>query len=104
MVFIETPTFRRQAHELLPEHELRNIQSLLIVSPNAGDVIKDTGGLRKLRWKGSGRGKSGGIRIIYYYHVSTSRVFLMFVYPKAVQDDLTPRQTREIRKMIKEIV
>jgi mRNA-degrading endonuclease RelE of RelBE toxin-antitoxin system len=104
MVFIETPTFVKQAFGELPDDELRHVQALLIARPRAGVPIPGTGGVRKLRWKGSGRGKRGGVRIIYYWHVPKGRVYLLFMYPKNVRDDLTPQQTEALRKAVKEIV
>lgn len=104
MVFVETPTFRKQARGELPDEELRHIQKLLIASPRAGVLIRGTDGLRKLRWRGSGRGKKGGSRIIYYWHAPKSRVYLLFMYPKSVQDDLTPQQAEALRNAVKEIV
>lgn len=104
MVSIETPTFMKQAFGELPDEELRHIQALLIARPRAGVPIRGTGGVRKLRWRGLGRGKRGGLRIIYYWHVPKSRVYLLLMYPKNVQDDLTPQQAETLRKAVKEIV
>ena len=104
MVFIETPTFVNQASGVLSDEELRHIQALLIVRPRAGAPIHGTGGVRKLRWRGAGRGKRGGLRIIYYLHVPKSRLYLLFMYPKSVRDDLSPRQVEALRKAVKEIV
>ena len=88
----------------MSDDELRDIQALLILRPRAGAPIQGTGGIRKLRWKGSGRGKRGGLRILYYWHVSKSRIYLLLMYPKNVQDDLTPQQAEILRKAVKEIV
>lgn len=104
MVFVETPTFVKQALEDLPDDELRQVQALLIARPRAGDAIHGTGGVRKLRWKGAGRGKRGGVRIIYYQHAPRSRIYLLLMYPKNVQDDLTQDQSATLRKLVKEIV
>ncbi|MDQ7781521.1 MAG: type II toxin-antitoxin system RelE/ParE family toxin [Desulfomonilaceae bacterium] len=104
MVFVETPMFVKQALEELPDDELRQIQALLFAGPTAVDPIHGTGGVRKLRWKGSGRGKRGGVRIIYYWHAPKSRIYLLLMYPKNVQDDLTRDQIATLRKLVKEIV
>ena len=104
MVFIETPAFRKKAFGELPDEELRHVQTLLIARPRAGAPIPGTGGVRKLRWRGLGRGKRGGLRIIYYRHAPKSRVYLLLMYPKNVQDDLTPQQAEALRKAVKEIV
>ncbi|MFH1117671.1 MAG: type II toxin-antitoxin system RelE/ParE family toxin [Pseudomonadota bacterium] len=104
MVFVETPTFVKQALEYLPDDELRQVQAALIAGPRAGDPIRGAGGVRKLRWKGAGRGKRGGVRIIYYRHAAGSRIYLLLMYPKNVQDDLTQDQIATLRKLVKEIV
>lgn len=104
MVFIETPTFVKQALGELPDDELRKVQALLIATPQAGDPIHGTGGVRKLRWKGSGRGKRGGVRIIYYWQAPKSRIYLLLMYPKNVQDNLTQDQIAALREAVKEIV
>jgi mRNA-degrading endonuclease RelE of RelBE toxin-antitoxin system len=70
MVIIETPIFTRIIKEIMSDDEYRELQEALVNRPNSGDLIKKSGGLRKVRWKLQGRGKSGGIRVIYYWMVS----------------------------------
>ena len=67
MIFIESSLFTRQVLELLPDDEYSELQKALSRHPDAGDLIRGTGGLRKLRWKRPGTGKSGGVRVIYYW-------------------------------------
>ena len=67
MIFIETAIFTKDLVKLLPDDEYRMLQHNLVIRPIAGSLIKGTGGLRKIRWKSSGKGKSGGLRIMYYY-------------------------------------
>ncbi len=74
MVFIETPTFTRIITSLLTDDEFREMQSKLISEPDAGDLIAHGGGIRKLRWKKQGTGKSGGIRVIYYWVVDDNQI------------------------------
>jgi mRNA-degrading endonuclease RelE of RelBE toxin-antitoxin system len=64
--FIETPVFTRQITTLLDDADYRQLQVTLALKPGAGDIIRGSGGLRKVRWAVRGRGKSGGIRVIYY--------------------------------------
>ena len=104
MVFVETPTFMKQAFGALPDEELRQVQKLLMARPDAGDTIHGTGGVRKLRWKGVGHGKRGGLRIIYYWYPPKSQVYLLLMYPKNVQDDPTSQQADALRRIVKEIV
>jgi DNA-binding transcriptional regulator YiaG len=67
MVFIETPVFTRQVQELLSDEAYSAFQWYLALNPGAGDVIRDTGGLRKVRWSVAGSGKRGGVRVIYFH-------------------------------------
>lgn len=66
-VFFETSVFTRRVTELLSDYEYAELQRTLVANPNAGDVIPGSGGLRKIRWAAQGRGKRGGVRIIYYH-------------------------------------
>ena len=100
MVIMETSIFTRQIREMLPDEEYRFLQIELINRPESGKVIPRSGGLRKLRWSVEGRGKRGGIRIIYYRFVSQENILLLFAYPKNVQDDLTEDQLRQLRKIV----
>lgn len=100
MEFIETAIFTKYAPELLLGDEYRELQSFLIIRPDAGPVITGSGGLRKLRWAGSGRGKRGGVRVIYYWLTTEERVYLIFIYPKNAQDDLTDKQLRTLRTIV----
>jgi hypothetical protein len=100
MVIIETPIFTRRIQELIPKEEYRLLQLHLVNKPEAGKVIQGSGGLRKLRWAAGGHGKSGGIRVIYYWVVSHDTILLLYAYPKSKQDDLTPEQLQQIRKVV----
>ena len=100
MVFIETPVFTAQIVELLSDDDYGAFQRDLANHPEAGDIIKGTGGLRKIRVAAKGHGKSGGARVIYYHFVSASRVAMIFAYPKNEQDNLTPTQKSALRKVI----
>lgn len=74
MIFIETDIFTEDCKELLSDDEYREFQQYLADNPTAGDVIQRTGGLRKVRWVSRGKGKRGGIRIIYYYKMDVSHI------------------------------
>lgn len=69
-------------------------------NPEAGDVIPDTGGLRKLRWGRQGMGKRGGARVVYFYHDDEMPLFLLLIYAKAQQEDMTPDQKRQARMLV----
>lgn len=79
------------------------LQNLLMNHPEAGDLIPDTGGLRKLRFADQrrGKGKRGGLRVIYYWWITGLQFWLFTLYDKDEMDDLTPRQRRVLRGMIK---
>lgn len=71
--------------------------------PDAGDLIKDGGGIRKIRWKRAGTGKSGGIRVIYYWLTEDDQFLMLVAYPKSVKDSLTDKETAILRKLVKEL-
>lgn len=102
MVIIETPIFTRQLAATLDDDEYRRLQQNLTEHPDAGKIIPGSGGLRKLRWSAEGRGKRGGSRLIYYWFTEQGTLLLLFIYPKNVQDDLTPDQLRQLRKIVEE--
>jgi len=102
MQFIETSVFTRQVTALLADDDYRQLQAALSVRPDAGSIIPHSGGLRKMRWALAGRGKRGGVRIIYYWVVAQERTLMLFMYPKNVQDDLTPQQLKVLRTIIEE--
>jgi hypothetical protein len=65
-----------------------------------GAIIPQSGGLRKIRWSMSGRGKRGGIRAIYYWVMAENQILMLFMYPKSVKDDLTPQQLKVLREIV----
>ena len=103
MVFIETSIFTKELVKLLSDDEYRILQHNLVIRPTAGSLIKGTGGLRKIRWKSSGKGKSGGLRIIYYYD-PPDKIYMLFPYKKSDQEDLTPAQVKTLSKLVKEFL
>lgn len=97
MIFVETPIFTSLLHDLLTDIEYSEFQQFLVVDPHAGDVIKDTGGLRKVRWAAGGKGKRGGVRVIYYFVDEADQIRLLLIYKKGIQDDLTPAQRKQLK-------
>jgi hypothetical protein len=102
--FRETAIFTRDVIALLSDEEYAELQGVLIVQPDAGDVIPGTGGLRKLRWsqKRRGKGKRGGVRVIYYWYVSGSLIYMLLAYSKDDQDDLTTAEKRLLARLVAE--
>jgi hypothetical protein len=99
---VETSIFSRQVQALLSDEEYRQLQMTLVLHPDKGSVIPGSGGLRKTRWSLAGRGKRGGVRIIYYWAVVQDKILMLFMYAKNEQDDLTPEQLKVLRKLIEE--
>jgi mRNA-degrading endonuclease RelE of RelBE toxin-antitoxin system len=102
MRFIETPIFTREVRSFFQDEEYRALQLALLLRPEQGVIIPDTGGLRKLRWGLKGKGKRGGCRVIYYWDEKHETFYMLLVYPKNRQEDLTPAQRRMLRKLIQE--
>jgi mRNA-degrading endonuclease RelE of RelBE toxin-antitoxin system len=102
MVILETSIFTKQIQMFLSDDEYRLLQAMLVERPDSGVVIPHSGGLRKIRWSAKGHGKSGGVRAIYYWLVSDERILMLFLYPKNIQDNLTPQQIKVLRQIIEE--
>lgn len=103
MEFIETPTFTRLVTALLSDDEYRELQDVLVEDPERGDLIKGGGGIRKLRHAVRGRGKSGGVRVIYYWVKDDHLIYMLVAYPKSKKDNLTDRETTLLRDFVKEL-
>ena len=103
MIFIETSIFTKEIQKLLPDDEYRILQQNLMIRPSAGSLIKGSSGLRKIRWKSPGEGKRGGLRIIYYWE-PPDRIYMLFPYKKAEQEDLTQAQIKVLSKLVKEFL
>jgi mRNA-degrading endonuclease RelE of RelBE toxin-antitoxin system len=101
MIFVETRVFSRQRREHLDDEQFRALQNALLENPTAGRRMPRTGGLRKLRWSGEGRGKRGGVRLIYFYLEAREVILLLLLYPKNVQDDLSPEQERKLIEVVR---
>ncbi|WP_239986773.1 type II toxin-antitoxin system RelE/ParE family toxin [Fastidiosibacter lacustris] len=99
LIFIETDIFTEDVKALLSDDEYAEFQSYLAENPLIGDVIQQTGGLRKVRWSAKGKGKQGGVRVIYYYVLPDSQIRLLLIYQKGKQDDLTPEQKKILRQL-----
>jgi mRNA-degrading endonuclease RelE of RelBE toxin-antitoxin system len=102
MIFIETPLFTKLIKDLLSDEEYRLLQQTVLLRPEAGDLIRGSGGLRKIRWNTPGSGKRGGLRVIYFWDVSENTIYMLLPYKKSKQEDLTPEQLKVLRKLIKE--
>ncbi len=100
MVIIETSIFTNKITTILNDEEYRGLQNVLLAMPGAGDLIQGSGGIRKIRWGASGRGKRGGARIIYYWANNHDQIFMLFAYAKNERDDLTKDQLSTLREIV----
>jgi len=102
MRFVETPIFTRVATRLLDDESYRHLQSSLMCRPEQGAIISGAHGARKIRWARQGQGKRGGLRVIYYWAAREAAFYMLYVYTKSDQGDLTPRQARVLGELIRE--
>ena len=96
LTVVETSVFARRAEKLLSAEEHEELLFFLALHPRSGDEIPGTGGVRKVRYAARGKGKSGGVRIIYYFFDEDNPLYAIFLYGKNEQANLTPKQKREV--------
>lgn len=89
MVFVETSVFSKLLGNYLSDEEYRQLQNHLIERPDAGALLKNSGGVRKVRWRAGGKGKSGGVRVIYYWAKADEQTFFLTLYGKGEKEDLS---------------
>jgi hypothetical protein len=96
LTVVETSAFARRAEKLLSTEEHEELLFFLALHPQSGDEIPGTGGVRKVRYAARGKGKSGGVRVIYYFFDEANPLYAIFLYGKNEQANLTPEQKREV--------
>lgn len=101
---VELPEFIRSSDKILTIQQRLSIINHLAMHPLSGDIIQGTGGIRKLRWSAQGRGKSGGVRVIYYYHNETIPLFLLTVFGKGEKANLTKNERNELTKFTSRLI
>src|SRR5713226_3202818 len=99
----ETHTFLRQADDVWSDDEREAFVDFSARNPEAGDIIRDGGGVRKVRWGRQGTGKRGGARVIYFFHDLDTPLYLLLVYAKAVRTDLSPDAKKAVREFAERI-
>jgi mRNA-degrading endonuclease RelE of RelBE toxin-antitoxin system len=95
----ETPLFIRQAEGVWDADEREAFVDFIARNPEAGDLIPETGGVRKIRWARAGTGKRGGTRVVYFYHDGNRPLYLLMIYAKARKEDLTADEKKTVRKL-----
>lgn len=101
---VELPEFIRRADKLLHDAEREELIRHLAASPKAGVLLEGTGGIRKLRWKREGTGKSGGVRVIYYFHNEQYPLFLMTLFGKSEKENISKAERNMLAKLAEELL
>jgi len=104
LTIAELPEFIHAAQKLLTETERQDIILYLAEHPKTGDLLEGTGGVRKLRWGRGGQGKSGGVRVIYYFHDEVMPLYLLTLFAKGDQSNLTKGERNELADLVKLLV
>lgn len=103
LTVVELPTFQRAASNLLTADENSELIAYLAANPEDGDIIRNSGGIRKLRWGAKGMGKRGGARVIYFYHNDLMPLFLLTAYGKNQRADISQAQLAAMRQQTKRL-
>lgn len=96
---VELPEFRKKSDRLLSDEQRESLINYLAVHPLSGDIMQGTGGVRKLRWSAQGKGKRGGVRIVYFYYNESIPLFLLSVFGKGEKSNLTKAERNDIAKL-----
>jgi hypothetical protein len=100
LTIAEVPEYIRRSEKLLTEEERREVVDYLAANPKAGDIMEGTGGVRKLRWGRQGRGKSGGVRVIYYVHSELMPLYLLTLFAKNERANLTKAERNDLAGLV----
>lgn len=105
ITFIETPIFEEDRKSLLADDEYQQFQAYMLENYQNGDYIQQTGGCQKIRWKlaRNNKGKSGGVRIIYYALTPKGKLYLLMMYPKSAQDNLTDKEKAILKNIVNQL-
>jgi hypothetical protein len=99
MTVIETPSFLRDAKRLMDDEERHEIVAFLAHNPNAGDILQGTGGIRKVRFAREGGGKSGGYRVVYFFHSPAIPLFALNVFAKNEKANISPAERNALKEL-----
>ena len=101
--FIEASAFTKYLYDYLSEEEYLGLQSFLLQYPETGAIVRGSGGVRKVRWTISGKGKSGGVRVIYYFKKQDDEIWLLTIYSKNEMESIPAHILRQIAKEIENV-
>ena len=101
ITIVELSEFIRRSKKLLSEDESRNLINYLATNPTSGVIMQGTGGIRKIRWKRAGSGKSSGVRVIYYFYNEKNPLFLLTVFGKSEKVNLSRAERNELAKLVR---
>ena len=100
MRIFTTKTYERAIRKLMSKSDRRAMEAAIVANPSGAPLIRGTGGIRKLRWAGSGRGKRGGVRTIYFHHAGPEAIYMLTAYAKADRSDLTPADRKALSRLV----
>jgi hypothetical protein len=103
LTFVESPLFSKQVYQYLDDEEYAAFQVYLASMPDAGDVVKDSGGIRKVRWRRKGRGKSGGVRVMYFARLHSGEIWLLLIYAKSAVDSIPGHVLKALREEMENV-
>ena len=104
MAVVETKEFLKQSEPLMSDSERAELVAFVGANPEAGEIIPETGGVRKIRWALEGMGKRGGARVIYYYHNERLPVFLLSAYAKNRKANLSKAERNAMKRLVPTLV
>jgi hypothetical protein len=103
MEFFEATAFTKYVYDYLTEDEYLGLQGFLLQNPEAGKIVRGSGGIRKVRWAITGKGKSGGVRVIYYFKKQDDEIWLLTIYSKSEVESIPAHVLRQIAKEIENV-
>ena len=102
LMFVETPLFSRLVYDYISDIEYAALQAELAQRPHSGTVVPGSGGVRKIRWGVAGRGKSGGVRVIYFARTHLGKIWMLTIYAKSEMGNISPSALRKIRQELED--